>query len=224
MLKKKPSPIMKTVLISSLTHDASNYIHALLQAGVQPILSEQIEDSNKFDGLILPGGGDISPIFYHQKNRSSQDIHISEDIIQLLLFHRFFEQKKPILGICKGMQLINVALGGSLIQDLPTKQIHAYHQTDRYHNVKTLPTSRLFSLYGANCITNSAHHQAVNKLGCQLSITQFAPDGTTEAIEHLTHPVIGIQWHPERMLSGTHSPGFANGSKLFDYFCSLNNS
>lgn len=212
---------MKTILISCLTHDASNYINACIQSGIQPVLSDQIEDENQFDGLLLPGGGDIAPIFYHRKNRGSQNIHITEDIIQLLLFHRFFEQGKPILGICKGMQLINVALGGSLIQELPTGRLHTYCNGDRYHNTKTLSGSLIHSLYGNSCITNSAHHQAINKPARQLSVTQFASDGTIEAIEHLTHPVIAVQWHPERMTTPNLPLGYADGLKLFQYFSSL---
>lgn len=212
---------MKTVLISCLTHDASYYIKACLLSGIQPVLSDQIEDEQHFDGLLLPGGGDIAPIFYHRKNRGSQNIHITEDIIQLLLFHRFFEQGKPILGICKGMQLINVALGGTLIQDLPTKRLHAYDNGDHYHNTKALSGSLLHTLYGNNCITNSAHHQAINKPASQLSVTQYALDGTIEAIEHLTHPVIGVQWHPERMLSKEQPYGYADGLTLFHHFSSL---
>ncbi len=204
---------MKTVLISCLTHDACQYCRALKCIGINPVVSNQIEDENLFDGLLLPGGGDISPIFYHKKNHGSQNICITEDIIQILLFHRFLEQKKPILGICKGMQLINVALGGNLIQDLPTKKLHAYDGSDRYHITKALPGSQLHSLYGNDCITNSAHHQAVNKLGDHLCITQYAHDGVAEAIEHDTLPILGVQWHPERMQ--------VEGNKIFSYFANL---
>ena len=213
MLKKKNGVHMKTVLISCLTHDAGRYIQALKQAGVTPVLSDQIEDENLYDGLLLPGGGDISPLFYNKKNHGSQNICITEDIIQILLFHRFLEQKKPILGICKGMQLINVALGGNLIQDLPTKKLHAYDNADRYHITKALPGSQLYSLYGNDCITNSAHHQAINKLGDHLRITQYAHDGVAEAIEHESLPIIGVQWHPERMQP--------DGDKLFSYLFSF---
>lgn len=224
---------MKTVLISCCTHDASLYKQALSMTGVLPVVSDQIEDESCFDGLLLPGGGDISPIFYHRKNRGSQNICITEDIIQLLLFHRFLEQKKPILGICKGIQLINIALGGSLIQDLPTKKIHAYDQSDRYHNTKALSGSQLRSLYGNDCITNSAHHQAINRLGENLRITQYAYDGVAEAVEHNSLPILGVQWHPERLVPGLpsgealgrscHRPDspYADGSKLFTYFSSL---
>lgn len=204
---------MKTVLISCSTHDACQYCRALKCAGINPVISNQIEDENLFDGLLLPGGGDISPIFYHKKNHGSQNICIPEDIIQILLFHRFLEQQKPILGICKGMQLINVALGGNLIQDLPTKKLHTYNHTDRYHITKALFGSQLHSLYGNDCITNSAHHQAINKLGEHLLITQYAHDGVAEAIEHDSLPIIGVQWHPERMS--------VEGNKLFSYFANL---
>lgn len=204
---------MKTVLISCMTHDASSYCEALRNVGIHPVVSNQIEDENLFDGLLLPGGGDLSPIFYHRKNRGSRDICVAEDIIQILLFHRFLEQKKPVLGICKGMQLINVALGGNLIQDLPTYHLHAYNNGDRYHITKALPGSILYSLYGNECITNSAHHQAINKLGENLRITQYAHDGVAEAIEHTSLPVIGVQWHPERMQQ--------DGSKLFSYLFSF---
>ncbi len=204
---------MKNVLIPCMTHDASSYCHALKHIGIHPVVSNQIEDENLFDGLLLPGGGDLSPIFYHRKNRGSHDICIAEDIIQILLFHRFLEQKKPILGVCKGMQLINVSLGGNLIQDLPTHHFHAYQNGDRYHITKALPGSILHSLYGTECVTNSAHHQAINKLGDHLRITQYAHDGVAEAIEHTSLPIIGVQWHPERMPQ--------EGHKLFSYLFSL---
>lgn len=224
---------MKTVLISCITHEASYYCRALKYVGVNPVVSHQMEDEHHFDGLLLPGGGDISPIFYHRKNRGSENICITEDILQILLFHRFLEEKKPILGICRGMQLINVALGGNLIQDLPTKKLHAYDHADRYHTTKALSGSRLHFLYGNNCITNSAHHQAVNQLGEHLHITQYAHDGVSEAIEHETLPIVGVQWHPERMcpflpdspLSCRGFPAngspFADGSKLFSWFAGL---
>lgn len=208
---------MKTVLISCLTHDARHYCRALKGTGINPVVSDQIEDENLYDGLLLPGGGDISPLFYHKKNHGSKNICIAEDIIQILLFHRFLEQKKPILGICKGMQLINVALGGNLIQDLPTQNLHAYDTADRYHTTKALPGSRLHTLYGNSCITNSAHHQAINKLGDHLRITQYAHDGVAEAIEHDILPIIGVQWHPERI----NVPHYADGSRIFSYFGSL---
>ena len=212
---------MKTVLISCATHHACHYVNALAKVDIKPVLSSEIEDENCYDGLLLPGGGDIAPVLYHRKNRGSREICITEDIIQLLLCHRFMEQKKPILGICKGMQLINVALGGSLIQDLPTRSLHAYEDKDHYHSTKTLPQSQLHSLYGSSCFTNSAHHQAINKLGKNLIATQYADDGVVEAIEHTTLPILGVQWHPERIYGFQRPLGCADGQLLFSHFYSL---
>lgn len=209
---------MKKVLISCATHDASHYITALKKLNIHPVLSGEIEEAQAYDGLILPGGGDISPIFYHRKNRGSKNICIAEDIIQLLLFHRFLEQQKPILGICKGMQLINVALGGSLIQVLPTEKAHAWQHNDQYHQTTATPGSILHSLYGSSFFTNSAHHQAIRSLGRQLHATQYAYDGTIEGIEHDSLPILGVQWHPERLVQGKCPVKCVNGMPLFEWF------
>lgn len=190
---------MKKVLISCATHDADLYRKALQKCDIEPVLSASPENATEFDGLLLPGGGDISPVFYHRKNRGSTNICISEDIVQLLMFHRFMEKEKPILGICKGMQIINVALGGTLIQALPTAGSHTWHNGDRYHPTTIAADSLLYSLYGNYLITGSAHHQAVCTLGNCLKAVQHAHDGVIEGVEHVTLPILGIQWHPERL-------------------------
>lgn len=223
---------MKRVLISCVTHDAILYREVLRKFDIEPVLSASPENVSCFDGLLLPGGGDICPIFYHRKNRGSTNICISEDIVQLLLFHRFMEQKKPILGICKGMQIINVALGGTLIQALPTVSSHAWHNGDSYHPTTITPGSLLFSLYGRYMITGSAHHQAVCTPGCGLLATQHAHDGVIEGIEHESLPILGVQWHPERLCgfktnSASNSvckkpspTNVGNGLPVFEWFAS----
>jgi len=223
---------MKKILISCATHEALLYRKVLQQLHTEPVLSASPENAADYDALLLPGGGDISPIFYHRKNRGSTNICISEDIVQLLMFHRFMEAKKPVLGICKGMQIINVALGGSLIQALPTASSHAWHNGDRYHPTTILPGSVLFSLYGNHMITGSAHHQAVSTPGTGLKATQHAHDGVIEGIEHTTLPILGVQWHPERLCglpdtSATDIPykkplpaKAGNGLCIFEWFTS----
>ena len=211
---------MKKILISCSTHDAGNYIRILQNLNIQPVLNDEIVKVQDFDGLLLPGGGDIAPLFYHQKNYGSRNICITEDIIQLLMFHRFYEQKKPILGICKGMQLMNVALGGNLYQSLQAEDLHAWHNQDRYHKTTLLPGSILHSLYGKNIVINSAHHQAIQTLGENLIATQYAFDGTIEGIEHNSLPILGVQWHPERLCSSDHSNNCACGIPLFKWFAS----
>lgn len=230
---KKATVTMKKVLISCATHDASLYQKALLKYNIHPILSSSPENADEFDGLLLPGGGDISPVFYHRKNRGSTNICISEDIVQLLMFHRFMEQKKPILGICKGMQIINVALGGTLIQALPTASSHAWHKGDRYHTTTITNDSLLSSLYGNCMVTGSAHHQAVCTLGTSLKATQHSHDGVIEGIEHECLPILGVQWHPERLCNLSDIPiqntackkplpkDIGNGLLIFEWFASV---
>ena len=229
---KKADVTMKKVLISCSTHDAVLYKKALQKLNIQTELSDSPKDAKDFDGLLLPGGGDISPVFYHRKNRGSTNISLPEDITQFLMFNRFFECHKPILGICKGMQLINVALGGTLIQALPTAASHAWHNGDCYHPTTIVKGSTLSSLYGTHMITGSAHHQAVCTTGCNLKATQHAHDGVIEGIEHETLPIMGVQWHPERLcdvsadtsLEKTQNkplpPGVGNGLPVFEWFAS----
>ena len=229
---KKATVTMKKVLISCATHDAALYQEVLRKFDIEPVLSASPENASCFDGLLLPGGGDICPVFYHRKNRGSTNICICEDVIQLLMFHRFMEQKKPILGICKGMQIINVALGGTLIQALPTASSHAWHNGDSYHPTTIAHNSLLSSLYGNYLITGSAHHQAVCKPGCGLRATQHAHDGVIEGIEHEALPILGVQWHPERLCDLKPSPvtctsckkpsptNVGNGLPVFEWFAS----
>lgn len=224
---------MKKVLISCATHDADLYKKALQKYDIQPVLSASPENAAEFDGLLLPGGGDISPVFYHRKNRGSTNVCISEDIVQLLMFHRFMEREKPILGICKGMQIINVALGGTLIQTLPTASSHTWHNGDRYHPTTIKKGSLLSSLYGTHMFTGSAHHQAVCTLGNDLKATQHALDGVIEGMEHNHLPILGVQWHPERLCNlsdvidnntSCKKPlpiGVGNGLLIFEWFSSV---
>ena len=211
---------MKKVLISCTTHDAHNYQYALQKLNIIPILSDKIENVQDFDGLLLPGGGDISPIFYHCRNHGSNNICVTEDIIQLLLFHRFLENKKPILGICKGMQLINVALNGTLLQNLSNEKVHTWQNKDTYHKTTLVPRSLLYTLYGEYLLVNSAHHQAIQTLGQNLIATQYAYDGTIEAIEHNSLPILGLQWHPERLCDNNCPKDFADGRHIFEWFAS----
>lgn len=212
---------MKKVLISCATHEALSYQARLKELSVDSDVSCEILDSQDYDGLLLPGGGDIAPLFYHKKNISSNQICITEDVIQLLLFHRFMDQKKPILGICKGMQLINVALGGTLIQELPNTLLHYSPNEDVYHNTILLPGSILHTLYHKNIMVNSAHHQAVDALGKNLIAVQHSYDGTIEGLEHNTLPILGVQWHPERLSQMTGPKESSLGRPVFEWFVSV---
>lgn len=188
---------------------------------IATIVTLNMEEIAACDALLLPGGGDITPAFFGEVNRGSRNIDTALDIRQFQAFDLALEKKMPVLGICKGMQIINVALGGGIIQDLepPSRERHSYDNGDKYHNSIILPNSWLHSLYGDGTTVNSAHHQALGKTGKGLAVIQRCPaDGCIEAVAHETLPVIGVQWHPERIdrdRSGT------DGGRVLEYFVSL---
>lgn len=191
-----------------------NYRRALLAAGGVPCFAATLE-AEDFDGLLLPGGGDLEPWRYGQENTASRGLEPERDAAELALLDRFTAAEKPVLGICRGMQTINVYFGGDLLQDLPGHS--AADGIDRLHAVRTAP-SRLRRLYGETAIVNSAHHQAAGRMGSGLRAVQWAPDGTVEAAEHEALPVWAVQWHPERLWGGR--GGTADGRRLISWFLS----
>jgi len=157
------------------------------------------------DGLLLSGGGDVDPRNYGEP--PSPDIggvDADRDDWELALLHEAFEAELPILGVCRGCQVVNVACGGTLIQHLPARSALPHLVLARHsvaHVVRIEPFTQLCAVEGTTEIgTNSVHHQAVDAIGAGLRATAWAEDGTVEALEHLTLPVIGVQWHPENLL------------------------
>lgn len=199
--------------------DTNRYEQFLNSINISHITSLSIGDLASCNAFLFPGGGDINPEFFGECNRGAANIDTELDILQLKAFHYAYEQKLPILGICKGMQLINIALGGTLVQHLTTADIHTHPQHDLYHSTLISPYSSLHALYGDNIVVNSNHHQAIDKLGTHLRAVQWCTeDKCIEAIEHTRHPIWGVQWHPERM-SFDKSP--INPALLFSYVLSF---
>jgi putative glutamine amidotransferase len=163
---------------------------------------------NALDGLLLQGGEDMSPESYGEQPinpRWSGDG--VRDRYEIELFHEFVSQGKPVFGICRGHQLINVALGGSLYQDIPTQCAGSieHRNSARYencfHDVRILPKTWLASIYPGvqTKRVNTIHHQAIKKLGEGLVVEAMSePDGIVEAMRWEGHSfVVGVQWHPE---------------------------
>ncbi|UNK45191.1 gamma-glutamyl-gamma-aminobutyrate hydrolase family protein [Arthrobacter sulfonylureivorans] len=156
-----------------------------------------------FDGLLVLGGGDIHPSLYGQRPIAAPGYGVDErvDQAEIALVRSAAASGLPVMGICRGMQVINVAFGGTLIQDLGPASIHQVHteapgMSD--HEVVIGPDTLLASALGAgSTMVRSGHHQAVQDLGAGLLATAEAPDGVIEAIEHEDHWVLGVQWHPE---------------------------
>lgn len=198
----------------------SNYEKALHSLGIEAYTSLTLGIIKNYDVLILPGGGDINPSLFREKDKGSRDIDTELDIWQIHALDFFVKHRKPVMGICKGMQLINIYFGGTLIQHLETADIHAYNNGDRIHMSRTLPHSVLNNLYGDYCLINSAHHQGIDKTGKGLRVTQIAADDVIEGIEHTAMPIIGVQWHPERLMDTDTKRATVDGSLIFHEFLS----
>ena len=162
-------------------------------AGGQALFGSETEPAA--DALLLPGGGDLAPWRYGQENTASRGLEPERDAAELALLDRFTAAGKPVLGICRGLQTINVFFGGTLLQDIPGHSAECGR--DRMHPVRS---AGLFArLLGERGSVNSAHHQAAGRLGSGLEAAQWSPEGVTEALVHRRLPVWAVQWHPERL-------------------------
>lgn len=164
---------------------------------------------SNIDGLILTGGKDINPLMYNEEPQIGLgDLSPERDVFEKILLDEAIKQQKPVLGICRGMQFINVYFGGTLFQDLNKndakylKHVHQNHPAliTHYVNIKSnsfLATIGLESQIGVN----SFHHQAINRLGKDLTVTALANDQIIEGIELINEKtfIVGVQWHPEMM-------------------------
>jgi len=206
-----------------------SYVHAVARAGAAPLLIPLLADEallrtlyDRMDGLLLPGGVDLHP------NQYGEEIHekcgpISEvrDEVELALIQWGMADHKPMLAICRGIQVLNVALGGSLYQDIQAQvpqagrhDCHASHARNQVaHDVAVAADSRLAYLVGTDRLpVNSFHHQAVKDVAPGLVITARAPDGIVEAVEGDGRPfLLGVQWHPEEMAADD-----VRAQRLFD--------
>lgn len=154
-------------------------------------------------GIILSGGGDIAPERYHQTNTASKDISAMRDETETHLLTMAVERNLPVFGICRGLQVINTFFGGSLVQDIPTEIGPTVDHDDSTHPV-TIINVRVEEKIGAKTITvNSYHHQGVTQdiLAPELDVFAVSQeDGLIEGVMHRTLPILGVQWHPERLL------------------------
>ncbi|MCS6993420.1 MAG: gamma-glutamyl-gamma-aminobutyrate hydrolase family protein [Anaerolineales bacterium] len=197
---------------------ATHYIRAVLEAGGLPVLipnrlreAEWREFYARLDGVVFTGGGDIQPeMFGGEPHPNVDGVDPERDALELPLVRAAAQDGKPFLGICRGLQVVNVALGGTLFTDvadqLPGALRHDWHEgfprTHLAHSVQVAENSRLSQVFGESVtLVNSLHHQGIRDLAPVLQPTAFAPDGLVEAVELPGHPFgLAVQWHPEWLM------------------------
>ncbi len=192
------------------------YVTAVRKAGGIPVLLPPVETDIEalpgiLHGIIFAGGGDLDPAWYHgEQHGAIAEIDRERDRFELALAKKVLHRSLPVLGICRGMQLLNVASGGTLMEDIPdrvgSQVVHREgDEGDARHPVEIDPKSRLAEILGSDPLeTLSKHHQAVDKVPRVWRITARAADGVIEAMEHCTQPwMIAVQWHPEMTIRDT---------------------
>lgn len=196
------------------------YCDQIVRAGGVPMVLPPVDDAEVLinmlegiDGLVLTGGADYNPLWYgEQPEKELHTINSTRDLPELLLTRLAFNRQIPILGICRGVQTMAIALGGNLVQDLKTPLKHSQDapRSEATHSVTITEGSTLYGLYGQKTFVNSFHHQAVKDCGSHLHVVATAPDGVIEAVESTEQKALmGVQWHPEWMGD--------EGLKLFEW-------
>lgn len=198
----------------------ANYADILSALGALPVAVGADVDAGAYDGLLLPGGGDIEPGRYGQADAACQYVDAALDAMQLAALDAFVKAEKPVLGICRGHQLVNVYFGGTLIQHLPQAAAHSRcgGSEDKVHDTAATPGSALHRLYGGAFRVNSSHHQGVDRLGTGLTVTQRSADGVVEGMAHARLPILCVQWHPERMCLAHARSDTVDGGAVVGYF------
>lgn len=236
---------MKRILISLGEQRKDEYVDAIRLAGGEgymaylpdfindydkPLSESVIDIAHKYDGLILGGGGDLHPKWFGEEINGSKRINNLRDTCEIALAKEFINLGKPIMGICRGHQVMNVLLGGTLHQDNGEEinKIHASTGTT-YKTHSTYCTynensrgNYLIDLYGQQFKVNSYHHQSIDILADGLIPLQYSDDGVVEGVIHESYPYIGVQWHPERLCKQNNKDGTegicVDSTPLFKYF------
>ena len=192
------------------------YTRKVEQAGGVPVVIPYFYDGDaparalaaRLDGILFTGGEDVDPTYYGEPSAGSKATVAERDANEFKLFDAFYSARKPILGICRGMQVMNVFFRGTLIQDIPSEgkgYINHFQSSEGrgfsvVHSVSVEKGSRLASLMGERVMVNTMHHQAARQTGEGLVVTAISEDGLIEGLERPDYPfMVGVQWHPERL-------------------------
>ena len=194
-----------------------DYSDAVQRSGALPVILPVTDNQvvlndifDRLDGIVFTGGADLAPDLYGQETLpvcgSTEPVR---DMMEMILIQRCLKEMKPFLAICRGFEVFNVAMGGTLYQDIETQRpdslFHPCYSTpaDQVHTVRIVPNTTLMNIVNMDEIrVNSRHHQGVCKVGNGLTVSAYASDGLIEGLELSEHPfAVGVQWHPETLSS-----------------------
>ena len=220
---RKPAPACTVAVTASIRLDGDTsrvrltaaYVTALESAGLIPLIVPPLSRASaaavildSVSGLVLTGGEDVDPARYGEKRHEKiRSINAARDATEIALIEEAKARGKPILAICRGIQILNVALGGTLVQDIPSQlDTKIAHDEDsprnsRSHDISIEPGSLIAKAVGTeHCTVNSFHHQSVKRVADGMRVTARSPDGVIEGLESTDDWwVIAVQWHPEEM-------------------------
>lgn len=230
-MKRTPYNLPTMRIALTLDRDASksetnDYVRSLVAAGFRreeiDVLGPEDAAAEDYDGIVLGGGCDVQPARYGETLRPDASVEVDpgRDELDFLLYERARRERVPVLAICRGLQVVQVAHGGRLVQDLPTQRpsplVHdtpkgarGVDKTRREHDVAITGGTRLAGLAGASALpVNSRHHQAVAAVADDLVVSATSPDGLVEGFEAAPEApwMMGVQWHPENLASAGDEP------------------
>jgi putative glutamine amidotransferase len=220
------SPLVGVTATTEVIRDAlrvrvnAAYTEALRRVGLVPLVIPPLPEAQAaavldgLDGLLVTGGEDVDPARYGRTPHPSVEAHAGRDESEIALVLEARRRRIPTLAICRGIQVVNVALGGTLVQDIPSQSATELNhdpqarRDERVHAVRVESTSRLANALGTDCLTtNSFHHQALDAVAEGLRVTAYADDGIVEGAESADPEwwMLAVQWHPEE-LTGAPEP------------------
>ena len=225
------APVIGITFSEDIENDPSNnYIRAIKDfGGIPRTLYPGVsgDDYADLNGLLLTGGPDIDPSYYGEETHETTDINPDRDRLELPLCKRAVKEDLPVFGICRGIQIMNVAIGSSLYQDIPSqfadRLTHKIveNEDDSWHNIVIQQGSLLNEITGNSVVeVNSKHHQALKVIGDGFTVTAQSKDGIIEAIEDRSKRfMLGVQYHPERMFKESGSTELKeHAARLFEAF------
>lgn len=204
---------MKPIIGITRCSTIDDYVESVVRAGGEPLVLDTTDDPvaslERVDGVLLTGGADVDPALYGDTPHPTTEVDAARDRFEIPLSRNAVAADVPVFAICRGVQVLNVAAGGNLVQDIPSavrsELNHTVSQPKHAtaHSVEITPGSRLAAALGASvtlttCPVNSRHHQSVGNIAPSFVVSAISPDGVVEAIERPASAFcLGVQWHPE---------------------------